>query len=182
MTVRKQLDALVNFVFLRDGRSQIIYGNGSTTSTTKGHQRCPLAKLYTAFERNTKCTIVGVNEFRTTILCNICFQPMVISKSPDRYQYCSNKSCVLNATNRDENVAKIIATVGMALNFGAEMSQVLPQNFKRAIKLVKAKPKPRNRRKKSEKQKSRQKELKKIRKRIMYENYHNGEERLRLNL
>ena len=107
---------------------------------------------------------------------------MITSKSPDRYQYCPNKACGLNATNRDENGSKNIATVGMAVNFAAETGEDLPKNFKREIKMVRAKPKPRIKRKKSNKQKSRQKKLKKNRKQKSYENYQNGKGRLRLNL
>ena len=118
------------------------------------------------------------DEFRTTMLCSKCFEPIISSKSPDRYQTC--KGCNLQL-NRDINGAINIETVGLAQHFPEEFQK--PSNFDRKVKMT-DKPK----RVKKEKRltlkgrRKHQKTLKKERKQKDFDAFQQKEGRFRYNL
>jgi len=109
MQVRSAVDKLADDIINsknHEGKTLIAFGNGQTGPCIKGYTRVPQKGLLEALKRKKdKCTVVMVDEFRTTKLCSKCFKVCITSKSPHRFEVCPH--CKLT-WNRDINGANNI--------------------------------------------------------------------------
>jgi hypothetical protein len=79
----------------------VAYGNGDNQGTLKGTS--PMMSTALANKMKKSCTLVFVDEFRTSANCSCCHEEM---KSKNyRVKWCCNTTCIRNLWNRDINAA-----------------------------------------------------------------------------
>jgi transposase len=79
----------------------IAYGNGDNQATLRGTQSMMSTTLATKLKRC--CTVVFVDEFRTSANCSCCHEEM--KQKNYRVKWCINTSCTRSLWNRDINAA-----------------------------------------------------------------------------
>lgn len=79
-----------------DGRMLLLMGSAKMPRNIKGNHLSPHNPLIKKAKNRIDIDLILVDEFRTTMLCSICSTPLVTSKSPHRYQYCTHCKITFN--------------------------------------------------------------------------------------
>lgn len=109
--------------------TKCFYGDMTTAPNCpiKGYIRLPGKELRKTLANHPKIDLENTDEFRSTMLCSICFTKMKVSKSPHRFATCPNCKRVWN---RDINGAKNILQNGLHKQNGTPMPKEFSRSFK----------------------------------------------------
>jgi hypothetical protein len=108
-----------------DPSAVVAYGDGCTNSTSPGHCPTPIKKLHA--ELSKRCTVIFINEFRTSILCSCCHAKMthhcnqsdkeqqhgpVPDPRPAKKKFYDTTTILSHSTNDDASISTEADTIG----------------------------------------------------------------------
>ena len=125
----KMINKYANTLY-RKKSTLILVGETKISPNMKGYVRTPSTKIIERLKSYRKVKVKEVDEFRSTMICSKCNNPMNISKSPHRFASCPSCKCVWN---RDVNAAINIKNKGL--------NPKQHENFERSTKIIQSKNK-----------------------------------------
>jgi hypothetical protein len=111
-----------------DPSAVVAYGDGCTNSTSPGHCPTPIKKLHA--ELSKRCTVISINEFRTSILCSCCHAKMthhcsqsekeqlhgpVPDPRPAKKKFYDTTTILSHSTNDDASVSTEADTIDVCV-------------------------------------------------------------------
>lgn len=117
----------------------VAYGDGARNATMKGTAPVMSSKLFKKVSQ--RACVVLINEFRTSMLCSCCLNPMKKFNGQFRMKQCENTACIRNVWDRDVNASinilnLFLETCHSASSRQNDMTGVRPEAFERPTSTV----------------------------------------------